>query len=382
MYVTPRPLDQDDPLFPLRMAAAGVIGWVIGMVSQSYMPMIYPALLIGLLAGMRWGITFTRGVAAPLGFAIVLNIMALIVSYVMVRPEILIFTMFVVFFLAFWITQKTGSPAGMLILIAGVLTSTMAMNSWMMMDILRDNMTKAALWCIVIIPLLYVIFPPKKKGEFKEPNFPTFKFGATPRALIRAFVLILLCLWFYTVLSASNIMMVVAAVFVLVFPSQKSMADEARERTLATLYGAVAALIVLGILTINGHVYVVFFGTAITCLYFGYKMMHGTESPTTYQFAMSTMVSTVGSCLISNEPSYTVMTRLVLTFGGTIAAVYIVLLLERIFLKPEHYELFVYDPVAAEKAKIAKAAAKAEKARNKVMAKEAKAAARKMGKSV
>ena len=53
MYVTPRPQAEDDPLFAVRLASAAALGFLIAVVLQSPMPMLTPALTVGMMAGMR-----------------------------------------------------------------------------------------------------------------------------------------------------------------------------------------------------------------------------------------------------------------------------------------------------------------------------------------
>ena len=67
-------------------------------------------------------------------------------------------------------------------------------------------------------------------------------------------------------------------------------------------------------------------------LYFGTRMMTGREPPMVYQFGFSAMLALVGGSLTSSEPGYAVLTRVVLTLAGAMAAVLLTALLEALFV--------------------------------------------------
>ena len=49
MYVAPRPHVDDDPLFAVRLSSAAVVGFGLAILLQSPMPMLPPALIVGLI---------------------------------------------------------------------------------------------------------------------------------------------------------------------------------------------------------------------------------------------------------------------------------------------------------------------------------------------
>lgn len=53
MYVAPRPLASDDPFFAVRLAVGSTAALAIAYFIQSQMPMLVPALTVGLMGGMR-----------------------------------------------------------------------------------------------------------------------------------------------------------------------------------------------------------------------------------------------------------------------------------------------------------------------------------------
>ena len=100
----------------------------------------------------------------------------------------------------------------------------------------------------------------------------------------------------------------------------------------ATLLGAAMALLLLFCFTIVGHLSVMVLLLFLAGLYFGTRMMTGREPPMVYQFGFSAMLALVGGSLTSSEPGYAVLTRVVLTLAGAMAAVLLTALLEALFV--------------------------------------------------
>ena len=112
---------------------------------------------------------------------------------------------------------------------------------------------------------------------------------------------------------------------------QRSL-EEARQRMVATLLGAAMALLLLFCFTIVGNLSVMVLLLFLAGLYFGTRMMTGREPPMVYQFGFSAMLALVGGSLTSSEPGYAVLTRVVLTLAGAMAAVLLTALLEALFV--------------------------------------------------
>jgi hypothetical protein len=334
MYVAPRPDVTDDPLFAVRLASAAVLGFVVGIALQSPMPMMYPALFVGLMAGMRKAFDLRKALGGPISFIAILWLAGLLVSATANTPLLLVSVAGLVYFLAYYIIQRTGNPIGMLISIAMVLMSVMGMGSMAAMDLLQDSMFKAAFCSAFVFPLLYAMFPPRAKEHLVENYKPGHESGHAQRAAIRAFVLMLLSCWLYTVLDSSNMMMAVAAVFVLSFPTHETLFAEARERSYATVIGSAAALLILAGITYVGHLFMLLGLTFLIALLFASKMMNGRHPPMVYQFALSAAISVAGGALTSQEPMYATITRIALTMGGAVAAALLTSLLEALTIPP------------------------------------------------
>jgi len=142
----------------------------------------------------------------------------------------------------------------------------------------------------------------------------------------------LLCFWLYAVMPASDMIFAFGAIFVLVFPTGKQAMAEAKERSLATVYGTIAALIVLAGIAWIGHFAVLLGLIALAGLFFGTRMMEGAQSSMVYQYARSVTVALVATALSSQSPAYPAIMRILLTVTGAIAAAGLVGVLDTLFL--------------------------------------------------
>ena len=141
MYVAPRPLLADDPLFAIRLAFAAALGFVLAPLLQSSIPALMAALPVGLMAGNRKAFDPRKVFGAPIAFLVMVWLMSSLVSLTRPMPMVLIVLMGVLLFLGFLVIQRTGNPLGMLIVIVTVLMSVMGMSSIAAMEMLRDAMS-------------------------------------------------------------------------------------------------------------------------------------------------------------------------------------------------------------------------------------------------
>lgn len=348
MFVAPRPEIEDDPLFAVRIASAAVVGFVVGIALQSPMPMMYPLLFIGLMAGMRMAFDPKKALGGPISLIAMLWLIGLLVSATINLPVLMVCMVGGLYFLAYYIIQRAGNPIGMLIAIASVLMSVTGMGSLAAMDVLQDSMIKAAFCAFLVIPLLYLVFPPRATTPAVEIYAPGHESGHAARAAIRAAVLLLFSFWLYTVVDSSNMMFAMAAVFVLCFPTRETLFAEARQRSLATLLGVAAALIVLTAVTYVGHLFILLGFTFLAGLFFATKMMTGRRPPMVYQFALSATIAIVGGALTSQEPTYAALTRVLLTMGGAIGAAFLTSLLEALLIWSQKYDVLPEQSFVAE----------------------------------
>jgi uncharacterized membrane protein YccC len=165
------------------------------------------------------------------------------------------------------------------------------------------------------------------------------------RAFIRGGVLLLLSFWLYAVLDAANLMLAVAAVFVLVFPTREQLYAEAWERTLATMIGAAISFAILYSFDYMAHFPVLLILVFLGGLFLASRMMNGSHPPMVYQFAFSVMISLVAGALSTQNPVSASTLRIVLTLVGAVGAAFLTALLERLLIGDEaHDRLIVPEP--------------------------------------
>lgn len=334
MYVAPRPREEDDPNFGVRLAIVPVIGLVIGIALQSPMAMIFPTLMYSLMAGQRKALNIGRALGGPIAFIVMLWVMSFVVSLTINLPIVMVVVMALFFFAGFYMIGKTGNPAGMLVIVSALMMSILGSGNYMAMTILRDEMSKAALASAIVTPLLYLLIPPATKEKAVDVYVPFHEDQLALRAMIRTGVLLLFAIWLYSVVDTSNMMLAVSAVFVLTFPTSDTLFAEARERSLSTIMGGIAALGMLAVLTVIAQLPVLLVLSFLVALYFSQKMITGRHPAMVYQYGASVMISLVGGALATQEPGYAFLTRVALTIAGAIGAAFLTSLLEALLLKP------------------------------------------------
>lgn len=344
MYVAPRPLIADDPWFAVRLAVLCVTCFAALQWIKPVFPALIVSLPIGLLAAQRKRFDPVLAVGAGGAFIVSIWLMTLIVELTRETPVLLLFTTFAIFTGAFYVVRRTGSPVGMLLLVAAAIMSIMGLKSPAMLLYFRDGFTQAAILGTLVIPVLYWMIPPAAT----EPNVRLLSVAEDHHgagSLIRASVLMLLCFWLYAVMPPSDMILAFAAIYVLVFPTGKQAFAEAKERSLATVYGTVAALIILAGIAWIGHFAVLLSLVALAGLFFGHRMIKGYHSSMVYQYALSVTVALVASALSNQSPGYASIMRILLTGSGAIAAAILVAVLDALLLntkgqpttQPERY---------------------------------------------
>lgn len=333
MFIAPRPLMEDDPLFPVRIALMPPIGLLLAMAIGSPLAMIYPTLMFSLIAGNRKAFDPRRVFAAPIVFGAALWLMSGVVLLLQGMPTMLVLVMGLLYFMAFYIIQRTGTAFGMLIIVAGALMSIMGLGSYPAMAYLRAEMTKAAICSAFVIPILYALLPPKTVEKHVDDAAPAFDYGWTTRAAIRAVVMIGYSLYLYTILDFSNMMLAVAGMFVLVHSTRQSIWREAGQRSFSVLLGGSIGLGILTVMTVAGHLAVLVALIFLATLWVGHKMLTGRLPAMAYQDAGSVMISLVGSALATSEPTFAFVQRAGLTVAGTLLAALLVSILDALLVK-------------------------------------------------
>ena len=333
MFIAPRPLHDDDPLFAVRVALMPVIGFLMAMAMGSPLPMLYPTMMFSLLAGNRMAFTPARVFAAPIVFGAALWIMSGVVLVLQGMPLLLVLVMGLIYFAAFYLIQMTGNPIGLLIIVSGVLMSVMGLGSYPSMAYLRAELSKAALCSAVVIPVLYMLLPPKATEVMVDDMGPSFDYGWVTRAAIRMVVLLGYSVYLYTFLDFSNMMLAVAGMFVLVQSTRRSIWAEAGQRSFSVLLGGGLGLAILSIMVVAGHVTVLLCLIFLAVLWLGHKMVTGHLPSMAYQDAASVMLSLVFSAFATSEPSFAFVQRACLTMIGTLFAAMVVSILDILLVK-------------------------------------------------
>ncbi|GHA21808.1 hypothetical protein GCM10007989_16430 [Devosia pacifica] len=332
MFIAPRPSIDDDPLFAVRVAFMPLIGLSLAMALRSPLAMVYPTLMFSLLAGNRKAFDPKRVFGAPIIFSAMLWLMSGVVIALQGVPLALVVTMGVIYFLAFYLIQRTGNALGMLIIVAAALMTIMGLGSYPSMIFLRNEMTKAALLSALVVPVLYALLPTRTQEINVDHYSPAFSYGWGRRAAIRTGVMLAYSLYLYTILDFSNVMLAVAGMFVLVHSTRRSLWVEAGQRSFSVVLGGCLALSVLAILNAVGHLAVLFGLVFLITLWLGNKMLTGRLPSMAYQDAAS-VIALVGSALASSEPGFAFMQRACLTVLGALAAALLVTILDEVLIK-------------------------------------------------
>lgn len=335
MYVAPRPRHEDDPLFPVRLASGAVVGFILAVILQSPIPALPPALIVGLMAGMRMAFDPKKALGGPIAMIVMVTAAAGMAELARPMPMVLVLLSGAFYVLAYYIILSTGNPIGMLIAVAVVLMSVMRMSSAALMDYMRDGFIEASLCALCVIPILYALFPPRAKEMAEEIYKPAGEGHHGLRALIRGGVLLLLSFWLFAVLDSTNMMLAIAAVFVLVFPTREQLFAEAWERTFATVIGAISTGLILLVFAFSAHFIVLLALVLLGGLWFGNKMIFGPHPPMVYQFGFSVMVSLIAGALSTQEPIGATVLRIVLTLVGATSAAFLTAFLEKLLISPE-----------------------------------------------
>ena len=335
MYVAPRPRVQDDPRFALRLALLCVISFAAIQWIKPAVPALVVTLPLSILAGQRKRFDPVLGLVAPLLFAGIVWAMFLLVTLTRDMPVLLLTLAFGLFVLGFRVVRRTGSPIGMLIIMAASLMSIMGLKAPAMLPAFRDGFTQGALLSVVAVPMLYGLIPPATQDRHRrEVALVPDPHGIG--SINRASVLMLLCFWLYAVMPPSDMILAIGAIFVLVFPTRGAAMSEAGQRILATIYGTAAALVVLTVLSRDGHFAVLLTLVALAGAVFGGLMMTGRFPTMVYQYALSVCLALVAVALSSQAPAYAFVMRILLTAVGAVSAALLVALLDRLFIAEDH----------------------------------------------
>ncbi|MBN8629856.1 MAG: FUSC family protein [Rhodobacterales bacterium] len=332
MYVAPRPLAEDDPLFPARVGVMSAAALIVAHFATPQMPPLAVALPVGLILGLRGAFNPVRVIGMAVGVPALAWGLSFLVALTREIPWLMVLTAFTVFLLGIQIARQQGNPVGMIIALLMVIISSMGLQNRALLDIVRDELTYAGLVGGVLIVLAYALLPPRREDiHIDDPQ--TAEDSLLAGSVIRALVLTGISFSLYATLPASDMMLAMAALFPVVFPTRGLMLAEARARMLATFLGVLAALPVLAIYAEIPEVSLLAVMFCLTGIGFGWLMIHGARPVLVYQFAVTVMLGTVMTALTSQSAAQATIARIVLTLGGGIAALAATALLEYAWMR-------------------------------------------------
>ncbi|WP_112323030.1 FUSC family protein [Oceanibium sediminis] len=327
MYVTPRPDAREDPNFGLRLGLTGALAFAAIPLLNPALPPIVAALPVGLIGAQRKAFDPAKLIGGVLAMIVMPWIMTWFVEWLRPMPLVYVTAMWALYFAGFLLILRSGTQAGMLIVIITVLISVMGMHGNATVEALRDGFTQAALVTLVVGLLVYWLVPARTQAKHVDDPTPG-RGNATVGAAIRATVLLALSFWLYAVMQPSDLMMAVVAAMVLVFPTRRAVFSEALQRVRATFYGGAVAMAVLGLFLLSPHLPVLLVLIFLGGLWLGQKMLFGRHQSMVYQYAFSVALAIVAGALSTQDPGYATFTRIVLTLAGAFSAAFAVALLD------------------------------------------------------
>ena len=337
MYVVPRPDFDEDPNFAVRIAVVVGLALVAMIILRPEIPVLSVVFSYTLISGQRKAV---HPLGEMLTHSIMLVLIWIIASVVVIcrpLPMLLLAIMFLLFTAGFYITRSSGTPLGMIVVLVSALMSVTGLKSQDLIFVFRDSMMMGVAVAMLLTPVVHWLFPANTDEIMERGTSPAWGYHFEG-AIIRAVILMGLCFWLYAVLPPSDMMLAVAAIFVLMFPSRETAFNEARNRVVATFYGGIAAVVALWVIGHNGQTSVMILVLMLLALFFAHQMMFGYRDHTLYQYAFSVTLSLVIGALTTQSPASAIMTRVVLTMAGATFAAILAALLDYWILGPRPKE--------------------------------------------
>lgn len=332
MYVAPRPLAEDDPLFPARVGLMSAAALVVAHFATPQMPPMAIALPVGMMLGLRGAFNPVRVIGAAIAFPVLAWVLSFLVALTREIPWLMVLTAFSIFLLGIHLARQRGNPVGMIIALLMVIISSVGLQNRAVLDIMRDELTFAGLVGGVLTVLAYALLPPRSTDVHLDDPQPAEE-SLLAGSVIRALVLTGVSFWLYSVLPASDMTMALTALYPVVFPTRGLMLAEARGRMLATIFGVFASLPILAIYAEIPEVSLLAVLFGLAGIGFGWLMIHGPRPVLVYQFAITVMLGTVMTALTSQSAAQATIARILLTLGGGLAALAVTALLESAWMR-------------------------------------------------
>ncbi|TDL78144.1 FUSC family protein [Palleronia sediminis] len=329
MYVIPRPSVRDDPHFGIRLGLVGALSVLAAAWLDPVMPTITAALPVGLVAAQRKAPAPLGIVVAPLAVCVLATVLAWFVTWVHPLAVVQAGAAWLVYFIGFRMILRTGATPGMLLVVFTILFSVIGMSGGGAVAVLRNELYLAALVALVVVPLSYVLVPPRTRARHVATPVPQRGRIATGAA-IRATVLSALSFWLYAVMPPSDIMLAIMAALVLVFPTREAVFFEARQRMRATLYGSALALAALAVFPLSPHLPILLGLVFLAGYWVGQKMLHDPRPHMAFQNAYPAALALIVGALAAQDVAAAIASRVGLTLVGAFAAAFAVAWLDRL----------------------------------------------------
>lgn len=337
MYVHPRPRVEDDPNFAVRLGAMAALAFIGIVVIQPKMPTFFAIVPILLLATMRLQFQPVRNLILPVALIVLVKIIAGMFAVLQYQPRVLLAATFLVKFLLFLVIRRTGAPAAMALIIVVTAFSIAASKGADLTDAFHDSLIESLVFSLAALPVLYWLFP-ASTDEVYEPGTTSDPGSDVIASLIRASVLTIVSFWLFAFLPQTDILLAVAAVWPIVFATRASAFREFFERCASSIVGSGIALLILLVVSWNGHPVVLFAAMGLAALYLGERMIHGPASAPFYQATLAVVIGVIGSVINSQDPGSVVVVRVGTTLLGAGFAFVAVAILDELLLSRPRQE--------------------------------------------
>ena len=326
----PRPNPVEDPLFAVRTATGVTASIVLMDVLQVPVPMMLPLLSMAIISNQRGPFNLTRVLTIALLLPVIAYASAFMAQATRDMPVIFAAVFLGTAFAGFYLQLVKGNPLGLFIVMLPGLLSTMALTGDTQLIALRDTFVTIGLMLGVLIPALYLVFPgpPAPTGPPPPPPPPPVLREPLLEAGMRLLVYAPALFAFYTGADFNSIVGLIIVAMVAVHPEHHLRLNEARDRIGATVAGCLAGLALVVVFSADAHLAVELCLVMLTALWFCEKMMTGRFSFVSYQFALSVTLGIAISGVTTRDPLFYGIQRVVVTAGGALYAMGMLVLLE------------------------------------------------------
>lgn len=330
----------EDPWFATRISFGIAGAYVVALLFNVMMPMLPAIMISSLLATSRGAMDMKRVIGAGLMIPAMVWVSAWVVQAI--RGEMLVFLVFMVAltYFAILFVMRTGQRMGLMLVIFPHLLGMLGVTSDIAMTAMRDGFVAAGFISVLIIPLAYLLFPPRTRETWQEEAIPPEFEKPWLEALIRTIAIMPVLIAFYLWVEPSNIMYAVMVIMVLVYPHRSQQRREAFGRFVSTLSGGALALVVSALVSLQPTLPVILLSLFLGCLWFAWRMTSDADGRYTHQLSLMVFVSIALGAVSGTDPFIGSVQRLILTAGGVLFALLAIYLLRWLFARSTFHEVY------------------------------------------